>query len=271
MDVTLYDTTLRDGTQREGLSLSAEDKVKIARRLDALGVSYIEGGWPGSNPKDAEFFRRMERVPLRQAKLAAFGMTRRAGSRCADDANCRALVDAGTPVVTLVGKSSTLHVDRVLRTSRDENLRMIAETVAHFKRLGKEVIYDAEHFARGAPTALPRARRRAPRGLPSSDRGRAPRHRTEAARRDRVGARRRALEHGRVLGEHHRGQLAGPARCARAGLVAPGLIVVGHAHGNRDLVLLAVERRQRRPIVAYFGPHDGIRPRADVQRRRATA
>src|SRR6059036_2132276 len=104
MDVTLYDTTLREGTQREGLSLSAEDKVKIARRLDALGVSYIEGGWPGSNPKDAEFFRRMERVPLRQAKLAAFGMTRRAGSRCADDANCRALVDAGTPVVTLVGK-----------------------------------------------------------------------------------------------------------------------------------------------------------------------
>src|SRR2546426_2425734 len=95
MDVKLYDTTLRDGTQREGLSLSAEDKVKIARRLDALGVSYIEGGWPGSNPKDAEFFRRMERVPLRQAKLAAFGMTRRAGSRCADDANCRALVDAG--------------------------------------------------------------------------------------------------------------------------------------------------------------------------------
>ena len=149
MDVTLYDTTLRDGTQREGLSLSAEDKVKIARRLDALGVSYIEGGWPGSNPKDAEFFRRMERVPLRQAKLAAFGMTRRAGSRCADDANCRALVDAGTPVVTLVGKSSTLHVDRVLRTSRDENLRMIAETVAHFKRLGKEVIYDAEHFFDG--------------------------------------------------------------------------------------------------------------------------
>src|SRR2546426_951805 len=149
MDVKLYDTTLRDGTQREGLSLSAEDKVKIARRLDALGVSYIEGGWPGSNPKDAEFFRRMERVPLRQAKLAAFGMTRRAGSRCADDANCRALVDAGTPVVTLVGKSSTLHVDRVLRTSRDENLRMIAETVAHFKRLGKEVIYDAEHFFDG--------------------------------------------------------------------------------------------------------------------------
>src|SRR6266567_1817123 len=81
----------------------------------------------------------------------------------------------------------------------------------------------------------------------------------------------RRLEHGRLLGELHRGQLAGPARCARAGLVAPGLIVVGHAHGNRDLVLLAVERRQRRPIVAYFGPHDGIRPRADVQRRRATA
>src|SRR2546422_11581456 len=100
MDVTLYDTTLRDGTQREGLSLSAEDKVKIARRLDALGVSYIEGGWPGSNPKDAEFFRRMQRVPLRQAKLAAFRMPRRPGGRRADHADRRAHVDAAAPVVT---------------------------------------------------------------------------------------------------------------------------------------------------------------------------
>src|SRR5947207_324406 len=149
MNPTLYDTTLRDGTQREGLSLSAEDKVRIACRLDALGIGYIEGGWPGSNPKDAEFFRRIAGVPLQQAKIAAFGMTRHAGGDCAEDGNCRALVEAGTPVVTLVGKSSTLHVDRVLRTSRDENLRMIAESVAHFKALGKEVIYDAEHFFDG--------------------------------------------------------------------------------------------------------------------------
>src|SRR5439155_5861492 len=149
MHVILYDTTLRDGTQREGLSLSAEDKVRIACRLDALGIGCIEGGWPGSHPKDAEFFRRIARVPLQHTEIAAFGMTRHAGGSCADDANCRALVDAETPVVTLVGKSSTLHVDRVLRTTRDENLRMIAESVTHFKRMGKEVIFDAEHFFDG--------------------------------------------------------------------------------------------------------------------------
>jgi 2-isopropylmalate synthase len=145
----LYDTTLRDGTQREGLSLSVEDKLKIARALDRLGVSYIEGGWPGSNPKDAEFFRRIGEVPLAHARVAAFGSTRRAGVRAEDDANLRALVDAGTSVVTLVGKSSTLHVDRILETTRDENLRMIGDSVAFFKQLGREVIYDAEHFFDG--------------------------------------------------------------------------------------------------------------------------
>src|SRR4051794_36754252 len=100
----LYDTTLRDGTQREGLSLSVEDKLKIARALDRLGVSYIEGGWPGSNPKDAEFFRRIAEVPLAHARVAAFGSTRRAGIRCEDDRSLLALVEAATPVVTLVGK-----------------------------------------------------------------------------------------------------------------------------------------------------------------------
>ncbi|MEO6056051.1 MAG: citramalate synthase [Gemmatimonadales bacterium] len=145
----LYDTTLRDGTQREGLSLSVEDKVKIACALDRLGVSYIEGGWPGSNPKDADFFRRIRGVPLANAKVAAFGSTRRAGLRCEDDASLRALVDAETPVVTLVGKSSTLHVKRILETTLDENLRMIGESVAFFKRLGREVVYDAEHFFDG--------------------------------------------------------------------------------------------------------------------------
>jgi 2-isopropylmalate synthase len=150
MTLRLYDTTLRDGTQREGLSLSVEDKVRIARALDRLGVSYIEGGWPGSNPKDADFFRRIREVPLANARIAAFGSTRRAGMRCEDDLNLRALVDAETPVVTLVGKSSTMHVDRILETTRDENLRMIGESVAFFKRLGREVVYDAEHYFDGS-------------------------------------------------------------------------------------------------------------------------
>jgi 2-isopropylmalate synthase len=145
----LYDTTLRDGTQREGLSLSVDDKVKIARRLDELGIHYLEGGWPGSNPKDAEFFRRIRKERLGHAQIAAFGMTRRANGRCEDDPSLAALLEAETPVVTIVGKSSTLHVERVLETSRDENLRMISETVGYFRRLGREVIYDAEHFFDG--------------------------------------------------------------------------------------------------------------------------
>jgi 2-isopropylmalate synthase len=149
MALRLYDTTLRDGTQREGLSLSVDDKLKIARALDRLGVDYIEGGWPGSNPKDAEFFRRIRETPLERAAVAAFGSTRRAGLRCEDDPSIRALVEAGTPVVTLVGKSSTLHVDRILQTSREENLRMIGDSVACFKALGREVVYDAEHFFDG--------------------------------------------------------------------------------------------------------------------------
>jgi 2-isopropylmalate synthase len=147
--VLLYDTTLRDGTQREGLSLSVEDKLKIARALDGLGVAYIEGGWPGSNPKDAEFFRRIRETPLARARVAAFGSTRRAGIRCEDDANLRALIEAETPVVTVVGKSSILHVDRVLETTREENLRMVQETVAFLKARGREVVYDAEHFFDG--------------------------------------------------------------------------------------------------------------------------
>jgi 2-isopropylmalate synthase len=149
LPIALYDTTLRDGTQREGLSLSVADKLRIARELDALGVHYIEGGWPGSNPKDAEFFRRVAGAELRRARVAAFGSTRHAGSRCESDANIAALRAADTPVVTLVGKSSLLHVERVLETTRDENLRMIRDSVAYFKRLGKEVIYDAEHFFDG--------------------------------------------------------------------------------------------------------------------------
>jgi 2-isopropylmalate synthase len=149
VQILLYDTTLRDGTQREGLSISCEDKLKIARLLDELGFHYIEGGWPGSNPKDAEFFQRVKELPLRQAKIAAFGATRHAGNSCAEDANIRALVAAETPVVTLVGKSSTLHVEQVIETTLAENLAMISDSVAYFKALGKEVVYDAEHFFDG--------------------------------------------------------------------------------------------------------------------------
>jgi 2-isopropylmalate synthase len=149
VQIQLYDTTLRDGTQREGMSLSAEDKVKIARELDALGISYIEGGWPGSNPKDAEFFQRIQQIELKHAKVAAFGSTRHHKNTCDDDPNIRALVDANTPVVTLVGKSSTLHVEKVLETTLEENLQMISDSVAYFKQLGKEVCYDAEHFFDG--------------------------------------------------------------------------------------------------------------------------
>jgi 2-isopropylmalate synthase len=137
VQIHLYDTTLRDGTQREGLSLSADDKLKITRELDALDVM------------DAEFFQRVKSLKLRHARVAAFGSTRRAGGMCEDDANIRALVEADTPVVTLVGKSSTLHVEKVLETTREENLAMIADSVAFFKRLGKEVVYDAEHFFDG--------------------------------------------------------------------------------------------------------------------------
>src|SRR5215217_4926055 len=149
MQIQLYDTTLRDGTQREGMSLSAEDKVKIARELDGLGIYYIEGGWPGSNPKDAEFFQRIQQVELKHAKVAAFGSTRHHKNTCDDDPNIRALVEANTPVVTLVGKSSTLHVEKVLETTLEENLLMIGDSVTYFKQLGKEVCYDAEHFFDG--------------------------------------------------------------------------------------------------------------------------
>src|SRR3989442_13761308 len=133
----LYDTKLRDGKEREGLSLSVDDKVKIARRLDELGIHYLEGGWPGSNPKDAEFFRRIRQERLGHAKIAAFGMTRRANSRCEDDSSLTALLEAQTPLVTLGGKSSTLHVERALGTSRDEKLPMISDTVGYFPPAGR--------------------------------------------------------------------------------------------------------------------------------------
>jgi len=147
--VQLYDTTLRDGSQGEGISLTVEDKLKITRLLDELGIGYIEGGWPGSNPKDVEYFQRVPDLGLSRARVAAFGSTCRAGTAAENDPNLISLVEAGTPVVTIVGKSWTLHVRDVLRTTLDENLRMIRDSVEFAKAAGREVVFDAEHFFDG--------------------------------------------------------------------------------------------------------------------------
>ncbi|MGD8243947.1 MAG: citramalate synthase [Anaerolineae bacterium] len=167
--VLLYDTTLRDGTQGEGISLSVDDKLKITRLLDRLGVHYIEGGWPGSNPKDAAYFDRVRELDLQQIRVAAFGSTCRVGSTPLEDANIQPLLKTDTPVVTVVGKTWMLHVQDVLRTTREENVRIIRESVSTLKHEGsslrsgsahatdlsigpgqrREVIYDAEHFFDG--------------------------------------------------------------------------------------------------------------------------
>ena len=149
MGVRLYDTTLRDGAQGEGISFSLEAKLRIARRLAAFGVHYIEGGWPGANPKDTEFFSHARDLDLGDAVLVAFGSTRRAGIAAEDDTNLRALLAARTPAVALVGKAWSLHVSEVLRTEREENLRMVADSVALMVAHGREVLFDAEHFFDG--------------------------------------------------------------------------------------------------------------------------
>ncbi len=148
--ITLYDTTLRDGTQGEGVSLSCDDKLRIAQRLDEFGMDYIEGGWPGSNPKDMEFFERAQHeLHLSHAKVTAFGSTCRAEIDPADDPQIQLLLQAKTPAITIFGKSWDLHVTEVLRTTLEENLRMIRDSVRYLKEEGKEVIYDAEHFFDG--------------------------------------------------------------------------------------------------------------------------
>ena len=147
--IFLYDTTLRDGSQQAGIHFSLGDKLRILERLDQFGIDYVEGGWPGSNPKDLEFFRRAKKIPLRHARLSAFGSTRRPGVEVQRDANVRALLEAGTPVVTVFGKSWDLHVREALDTDLGENLAMIRETVAFLKARVEEVIYDAEHFFDG--------------------------------------------------------------------------------------------------------------------------
>ena len=143
--VEIYDTTLRDGSQGEGINFSVADKLRIAEKLDAFGVHYIEGGWPGSNPKDIEFFAQAKKKKFKNAKLAAFGSTRKKSTPVEQDDQVRLLIEAGTPVVTIYGKTSMLHVKEVLRCTPDENIAMIADTVKYLKDHGKFVIYDAEH------------------------------------------------------------------------------------------------------------------------------
>jgi 2-isopropylmalate synthase len=147
--VVLYDTTLRDGTQQEGVSLTVKDKLDITKKLDELGVHIIEGGWPFSNPKDEEYFRRVRSLKLKHARIAAFGATTRAGVKAKDDPNVQALVASEAPIVTLVGKTWDLHVTHVLETTLDENVRMIEDSIGYLKGLGREVHFDAEHFFDG--------------------------------------------------------------------------------------------------------------------------
>ncbi|MGB9805100.1 citramalate synthase, partial [Desulfofundulus sp.] len=147
--VEIYDTTLRDGSQGEGISFSAEDKVKIALKLDKMGFHYVEGGWPGSNPKDMAFFQRIKNYRLSHARLAAFGSTRKPGVPVQEDGNIQSILSAGVPVATIFGKSWDLHVTRALGTTLEENLAMIEESVGYLKSRGLMVIYDAEHFFDG--------------------------------------------------------------------------------------------------------------------------
>ena len=149
MRVFTYDTTLRDGTQGENVSFSVDDKLAIARKLDELGIDYIEGGWPGSNPRDKEFFRRTGELELKQARIAAFGSTRYPRNKVEADPNVLALLEAETPVITIFGKSWDLHTQIALGVEEDQNLAMISETVRYLKQHGREVLYDAEHFFDG--------------------------------------------------------------------------------------------------------------------------
>ncbi len=149
MRVAIYDTTLRDGTQGENINFSVEDKIRIARKLDDFEIDYIEGGWPGSNPRDRDFFEAAKTLKLKHAKLAAFGSTRHAKNKVEDDENVRLLLESETPVVTVFGKSWSLHTERALRVTEEQNLEMIGSTVAYIKSHGREVVYDAEHFFDG--------------------------------------------------------------------------------------------------------------------------
>ena len=147
--ILLYDTTLRDGTQGEHVSFTAEEKIEIALRLDNFGIHYIEGGWPGSNPRDMRFFDLAKRTEFKNATIAAFGSTRKVGITPDKDQNIAALLESGTSAVTIFGKTWDLHVEKVIKTTLEENLAMIYESVEYLKENDREVIYDAEHFFDG--------------------------------------------------------------------------------------------------------------------------
>ncbi|MCI0493258.1 MAG: citramalate synthase, partial [Planctomycetes bacterium] len=147
--IQIYDTTLRDGAQGEGVNFSLQDKLLIARRLDECGFDFVEGGYPLSNPKDAEFFQRMAQKPSKNSRICAFGMTHRRGVAPADDPGMKALIESQSPVCTIVGKTHDFHVTEVLRVSLEENLAMIRESIAYLRSMGRDVIYDAEHFFDG--------------------------------------------------------------------------------------------------------------------------
>ncbi|MEO0509443.1 MAG: citramalate synthase [Verrucomicrobiota bacterium] len=147
--IQIYDTTLRDGTQGEGVSFTVAAKLRVAEKLDQFGIDYIEGGWPGSNPRDMAFFEEAQKLELKHAKIAAFGSTRRASLSAEEDPQLKLLLDANTPVVTIFGKTWLLHVTEILRTTAEENLKMIEDSVRFLKENGREVIYDAEHFFDG--------------------------------------------------------------------------------------------------------------------------
>ncbi len=147
--ITIYDTTLRDGSQTEGVSYTVNDKIKITKKLDDLGVHYIEGGWPGSNPKDKDYFKHYKGKKLRTAKITAFGSTRRARINTSEDPNIKALIQSGAQTICIFGKTWDLHVTDVIKTSLEENLKMIYDSVKYLKRRKKEVFYDAEHFFDG--------------------------------------------------------------------------------------------------------------------------
>ncbi len=147
--ITIYDTTLRDGSQTEGISFTVNDKIKITEKLDKLGVHYIEGGWPGSNPKDKDYFKNYKGKKLKNATIAAFGSTRRAKTKPEEDVNLKELVSSGASTVTIFGKSWDMHVTDVIKTSLEENVRMISDSVAFLKKKKREVFYDAEHFFDG--------------------------------------------------------------------------------------------------------------------------
>ena len=147
--IKIYDTTLRDGTQGEGVSFTVAGKLRVAEKLDQFGVDYIEGGWPGSNPRDMAFFKQATKLELKHAKIAAFGSTRRANLSAQEDQQLQLLLDAETPIVTIFGKTWLLHVTEILRTTAQENLNMIEDSVRFLTENGRDVIYDAEHFFDG--------------------------------------------------------------------------------------------------------------------------